>query len=74
MIDYTHLDALEYRLHNETMRLNNVKTDGERSMRAVWVDQIKKEIADEKKFLGIDDIDRLHFDLNDYDLLAAILE
>ena len=49
-----HLSALEFRLHNERMRLNNSKTDQEREIRQVWVDGIEKEIAAEYAFLGKD--------------------
>lgn len=53
-IDYSHLDALEFRLHNERKRLENAKSEYEREMRSVWVAGIEKEIACELKFLGIE--------------------
>lgn len=55
MIDRTHLDALELRLSNERMRLAAAKRPRERELRAVWVAGIEREIAAEKRFLGIDD-------------------
>lgn len=48
-----HLAALETHLSHERTRLANAKTEGEKTMRAVWVAQLEKEIAGEKKILGI---------------------
>lgn len=38
----SHLDALNLRLSNERVRLANAKTDSERTLRAVWIQQIEK--------------------------------
>jgi len=59
---------------SEKARLSSAKKEGEIKLRQVWVSQLEKEIAAEKKLLGIDDIDSLPFDLNDDDLLAALGE
>lgn len=46
----SHLDALELRLSNERVRFSLAKSASERHQRAVWIMQIEKEIANEKKF------------------------
>lgn len=52
--DLTHLNALELGRSHEAARLAQAKTPGERAAREVYLAQIDKEIAGEKKFLGID--------------------
>jgi hypothetical protein len=52
-MDRPHLNALEFRLSNERVRLANSKTDKERASRSVWVAQCEKEIAQEREFLGL---------------------
>lgn len=47
----THLDALELRLSNERVRLSQAKTKGEQELRKVWIAQMEREIAGERKFL-----------------------
>lgn len=47
-----HIDALQLRLSNERMALANAKTEGEKELRKVWIAQIEKEIAGEKKFIA----------------------
>lgn len=59
MTDYTHLDALGTRLQNELRRLASAKTDAERALRTVWVDQIQREFDAEKHRLGLDLYDHL---------------
>jgi hypothetical protein len=54
MTDLTHVHALELNLSHERMRLFAAKSEGERELRAVWVDQLEKEIEAEYKFLGIE--------------------
>lgn len=53
----THLESIELRRSNERMRLISAKTNSERELRAVWVDQLEKEIAGERQFVAaeIDD-------------------
>lgn len=53
MIDKSHLHALELRLSNERARLANSTTENESKWRQILVAGIEKEIAGEKKFLGI---------------------
>ena len=47
-----HLDCLYLRLSNERIRLNNAKTEQEKALRTVWVQQLEKEIEGELDFLG----------------------
>ena len=68
MTNYSHLDALQTRLSHETLRLNASKTNAEREMRQVWVNGIKREIAGEKKFLGLDKFEAM----SDDQLLAEL--
>ena len=58
-----HLDALNLRLSNERIRLANASTKGERDLRAVWVKQLEKEVADEQAFMP---------DMSDEALLAEL--
>lgn len=53
MTDLTHLNALEFRLHNETMRLRSATCPKEIALRTVYVAQCEKEVAGELEFLGI---------------------
>ena len=53
MTDFTHLDCLELRLSHERERLALAKSQQEREMRTVWVQGIEKEIAHERKRLGV---------------------
>ena len=54
MTDLTHLHALELNLSHERVRLFAAKSPGERALRAVWVQQLEKEIDAEYAFLGIE--------------------
>jgi len=67
-----HLDALNFRLSNERVRLANAKTVAERELRAVWVAGIEKEIAAELKFIGAPTLDEIL--MSDDELLAALTE
>jgi len=49
----THLEAIELRLSHERMRLAAAATPAERTFRQVWVEQMEKEIAAERAFLGL---------------------
>lgn len=71
-MDLNHLNALEFRLSNERVRIAESKTDKEREMRTVWVKGIEKEIEQEKKFLGIVGVPELNV-MNDDDLLSELL-
>ena len=66
--DTDHLAALYQRLINERERLSSAKTEKEKSIRSVYVEQIEKEIKGEKEFLGI-----VEDDIDDDDLLAQLL-
>ena len=70
-IDYSHLNALEESLFREEQRLRAAKTEKERAFREVQVSQKKKEIAGERKFLGLPE-EAPEPDLDDDDLLAAL--
>lgn len=50
-----HLNSLRLALSHETARLVNAKSEQERTLRAVWVKQLEKEIAGELSFLGINE-------------------
>jgi len=65
-----HLIALQANLANEQDRLSNANTMEERKLRQVWVAQLEKEIADEKKFLGMDDLTGV--EMSDSELLAGL--
>lgn len=65
----THLNALELRISHEREYLANAKTDQERILRRVWIQQVEKEIAGERKFLGL--TDELP-ELSDDELLAEL--
>jgi hypothetical protein len=65
----THLNALEVRLSHERVRLAKAKTENERALRRVWVAGIEKEIAGERKFLGL--VDEAH-QMSDEELMEAL--
>ena len=71
--DTSHLVALRNGLSHEQSRLNNAKTDSERKHRQVWVNQYKKQIADEMKHLGMSG-DEDSPDISDEDLLKSLGE
>lgn len=48
-----HLNAIRLRRSHELSRLAHATSINECQLRAVWISQIDKEIADELKFLGI---------------------
>lgn len=70
--DLSHMKALELRLSNERVRLQNARTPKEKAARAVTVAQAEKELAHEKKFLGISAESESGPDLDDDDLLAQL--
>jgi len=53
MVDTSHLVTLHERLWHEKGRLNAAKDPKEIEMRKVWVVQVEREIAEERKFLGL---------------------
>ena len=72
MIDYSHLNSLQLRLHNEQQRLANAVRVDEINARKVWVRQIEKEIDAEYKFLGFEPL--AEESISDEELLAEILK
>lgn len=71
MADFSHLNALEFRLHNERQRLSQSKTSAERAARTAIVAGIEREIVWERDFLGMNGYTQLPF-ASDDDLLAAL--
>lgn len=71
MKDTKHLVALQDGLKHEQARLASAKKSNEIALRTVWVKQLEKQIADEMRFLGIEEI--VECDLSDDDLLAELL-
>ncbi len=63
-MNLAHLTALETRLSHERARF---AVDGS-PLRQVWIAQIEKEIADEKRFLGLDELP----EMSDDELLDAL--
>ncbi|MDH6674373.1 hypothetical protein M2277_005065 [Paenibacillus sp. LBL] len=72
-MDISHLEALELRLSNERVRLNNAKTENEKEIRKVWIVGIEKEIEKERQFLGIKE-EQTEKAVSDEDLLNELLD
>lgn len=70
MSDTSHLDALNVRLSHERSYLAEAKTENEKELRKVWITQIEKEIAIEKKILGIEEVETSSID--DEELLSEL--
>lgn len=68
-METTHLNYLELGLHNERQRLAAAKSEGERQQRQVWVSQLEREVAAERKFLGLPEVAA---DISDDELLAEL--
>ena len=64
----SHLFALELSLSHERGRLARARSVGERELRSVWVAQIEREIASERRFLGLGE----PTELSDDELLAEL--
>jgi len=73
MKDASHLIALQTRLAHENEYLAAAKTQKEIAIRTVWIAQIEKEIADEKKFIGFEEISPEVDNMSADDLLAELL-
>jgi len=65
----SHLIALQNRLADEQGFLALAKTASERALRQAWIAQIEREIAAEKTFLGMEEVE---CDMSDDELLAAL--
>lgn len=70
MTDLTHLHALALSRSHEACRLANAKTDGERALRSAWLAQMDREIAGERRFLGLPDDAQV--EMTDDELIAAL--
>jgi len=70
-VNTPHLHALELGLYHEKQRLAAAKSESERQLRQVWVNQRQKEIDGERKFLGLSPVDST-VALTDDELLAAL--
>lgn len=68
--DFSHLNAIQERLHRETMRFMSA-TGKEREFRFSQVKQAEKELAAEYKFLGIDPAE--DFNGSDDELMAELM-
>jgi hypothetical protein len=71
MDDLSHLNAIQERLSHERMRLAASATPFERTFREVQVSQIEKELASERRFLGLPEDGPLP-DMTDDELLAEL--
>ena len=69
MTNFSHLIALQDRLAHEVDYLAREKTEAGRQLRQVWIAQIEKEIAFEKKFLGLEEP---AVDMTDEELMAEL--
>ena len=67
MTDFSHLHALEERAVNIRGRMMSAKKDAEWKSQAVQLFQTEQEIADERTFLGLED-------MSTDDLYAALIE
>lgn len=68
-IDYSHLNAIQDRIHRETMRFMFAHDPKEREFRFSQVCQAEKELAAEYKFLGIEPCV-----MTDDELLAELMD
>lgn len=53
--DLSHLNAIQLRLSHERARLAAAKTEREREFRRLQVSSAEKELAGERKFLGLEE-------------------
>jgi len=71
MPDYIHLHALELGLSHEYARLRRARTPHERELRTVWIAQREREIAGERRFLGLPEV--ADVPMTDDELLAELM-
>jgi hypothetical protein len=71
MTDFSHLNAIEERLHRETMRFMSATNEQDRQFRFSQVKQAERELEGERKFLGIDA--PIAHPLTDDELLAELI-
>lgn len=72
MTDFSHLDAINQRLARETARLDAATNENERVFRQLQISQAKKELASEKKFLGIPELSLEEIMMSDDELLSEL--
>lgn len=65
MTDLSHLNALELNLSHERVRLSQATAAQDIALRKVWVAQLEREIADERRFLGIVSTDDADLSIDD---------
>lgn len=72
-IDFSHLNAIQDRIHRETMRFMSASSEQERQFRFSQVERAKREEAAEYRFLGIEpcQIEGID-DISDDDLLEIL--
>lgn len=70
-MEHPHLNALELRLSHEREYLRAARTENEKQMRNVWISQIEKEIADERRFLEMPKNDPIA-EISDAELLESL--
>lgn len=68
---FAHADAIQARIHRETMRFMSAKNEGERQFRFSQIEQAKKELASEYAFLGVTP-SGIPDDISDDDLLEEL--
>lgn len=73
MRDLSHLDALQARLVREKNRLVNATDANEIAFRQREITACEREIANEYKFLGIEQLSLDEILMSDDDLLAELL-
>lgn len=70
---FSHLNALQAGLMHERERLRRAKSPHEIKLRTVWVKQYEREIADERKRLGLAPESQLPT-MSDDEILAALTD
>ena len=50
MPDYSHMDALQFRLSYERSRLSVAKSQKEKALRTVWIAQVKRKSRKSEDF------------------------
>ncbi|WP_294390192.1 hypothetical protein [uncultured Sphingomonas sp.] len=70
-VDLSHLHSIEDHLIRERARLAKARGDSEVALRTVWVAQAERELANERKFLGLP-LEVLAPAMSDDELLLAL--
>lgn len=69
--DFSHLDAIESRLHRERARLAEATNGRERQFRELQIRQAEKELKGEREFLGLETTET---EMTDDELFEALGE